>query len=309
MTATGEMVRTPAPPVIQVSPSAGAELEKIIMESPRVGLNFRKIFDFESDAESEEESTDGDAEDECTKQLTTSSRSISSSSSSGSERGEENVEMTPSKSSKVRSRSSKESIPSVPVGKHSSVRARTYATPDVKSSTTKTQLPPTRLRKPSIRTSTGRPVLPKSASVPTVNSVTSIATGTTTTISIEAPSQRETAQSARQNITGPPGATSKISSGPTTSLPLTPHYNRADEENLPSPFLRRAEREKASTTGTGTRTGNNATVSGASGGRRKSNSNALRVMATVNSANSMNNIADGSPLLSATADDAAVKAS
>ena len=97
MTETGEALKTPAPFKVPVQ-EEGAGLSKIIMESPQVGLNFRKIFDFESETEDEEdedEERDGEEdatvtadEDDEEKQLTTSGASSASSSSSGSSSGD-----------------------------------------------------------------------------------------------------------------------------------------------------------------------------------------------------------------------------
>lgn len=81
-------------------------------------------------------------------------------------------------------------------------------------------------------------------------------------------------------------------------VPSTPRYDLNDEDNLPSPFLKRVERESIATKSV--RTGSLNIVSAkafATGNRRRSNGNALRMMAAANSANITNHI---SPTTSAT---------
>ncbi|KAH9932626.1 kinase-like domain-containing protein [Fomitopsis serialis] len=54
LTATGEPVATPSP----------AELAKLFVNTPKVGLNFARIFDFDSEDEEDEEDEEGEEEDE-----------------------------------------------------------------------------------------------------------------------------------------------------------------------------------------------------------------------------------------------------
>lgn len=93
-------------------------------------------------------------------------------------------------------------------------------------------VPPTRLRKPSIRNSTQRPsvrqeknTLPASASDPTGLSSSCVRVKSSRT------------KSTREGIT--------VSSNKPPNAARPAEYNLSDEENLPSPFLRRDERERA----------------------------------------------------------------
>lgn len=277
LTATGEVLKTPAPLRNPVE-SEGAALSKIIMESPQVGLNFRKIFDFESETEDEDEDHEEDGEDgavadedELDKQLMTSGASSSSSSSLGSssDHTEHNFVSreafapldpnTPSKPliEKVRMKSSKSSSTK---GRTSQSRARSLASA-LQSAAKSQQPPPTRIRKPSIRLSAGRPGLPKSNSLPA-----------------NLKNETQIQPQPHRQATAPPV--------PKVPIPQTPRYDPSDEENLPSPFLKRAERERfaAAPLTTGTKKAANAGIVTAVGPRRKSNSNVLRAIAAANSA-------------------------
>ncbi|KAI5988000.1 kinase-like domain-containing protein [Pisolithus marmoratus] len=164
------------------------ELASLFVNSPKVGLDFAKIFDFDSETEE-----DGEPE-------------------------EETLPPSPSKRERHSSESSQGS--SSTTGEPSSVI---------------TTAPPTRLRKPSIRTSY-RPPLRKTSTIPTSSSdltgFNSLSAGTA--------------------VVGVAKFTSSIKTdhGVSSSKPapaIIAHaagYDLSDEENLPSPFLKRVERER-----------------------------------------------------------------
>ncbi|KAI9567210.1 kinase-like domain-containing protein [Boletus coccyginus] len=204
LTQTGQPLATPTP----------TELTNLFVNSPKVGLDFAKIFDFESEAEDD----DSESEEAVPPSPTVRERPLSelSSHSSGST-GESNSGSGPS-------------------------------------------APPTQLRKPSIRGSVQRPfvrresTLPASASDPT--GLVSSARARTSRPAKAKPGDEVTSSSNK-----PP-------------IPVRPaEYDLSDEENLPSPFLRRAERDRPGLPNGGTFKS-----------KRPSTGNLLRAVAAANSA-------------------------
>ncbi|KAG1782443.1 kinase-like domain-containing protein [Suillus placidus] len=197
LTDTGEPLVTPTP----------AQLVKLFVKSPKVNIEFAKIFDFDEGAES------SDAEDG---------------------EGYADLPTSPSK----RERTSPEMTAS----------ASSSRDPNV--------VPPTRLRKPSIRGSVRRAplrrtaTLPASASDPTGFASSSRASKSTT-------SRTESTDDCMTTKTAP-------------AVPV--EYDLSDEENLPSPFLKRIERERAIAPGTFRTT------------KRSGTGNLLRVVAAANNA-------------------------
>ncbi|KAG2349955.1 kinase-like protein [Suillus weaverae] len=197
LTDTGEPLVTPTP----------AQLVKLFVKSPKVNIEFAKIFDFDEGAES------SDAEDG---------------------EGYADLPTSPSK----RERTSPEMTAS----------ASSSRDPNV--------VPPSRLRKPSIRGSVRRAplrrtaTLPASASDPTGFASTSRASKSTT-------SRTESTDDCMTTKTAP-------------AVPV--EYDLSDEENLPSPFLKRIERERAIAPGTFRTT------------KRSGTGNLLRVVAAANNA-------------------------
>lgn len=172
-TATGEALATPTP----------AELTNLFINSPRVGLNFTKIFDVEK----------GDVEGD-----------------EGSDRAEDESDAEgPPPSPSIRDRAKSES---------KSMQQRDSSS----------GVPPTRLRRPSIRQSMQRPGLPASTSDPTG-------------LSAPAPPAKAICSKRPSSSAAVPKRSATV---PQTSPP-EPEYDFSDEENLPSPFLKRVEREKA----------------------------------------------------------------
>ncbi|KAH8119449.1 Pkinase-domain-containing protein [Phellopilus nigrolimitatus] len=283
LTATGETIQTPAPfGRTKAGPGAdaGAALTKIIRESPRIGLNFRKIFDFEAESDSSTEAGDAEEDDDYETTTTTTTR-LSSGSGSGSSTERKPVDLSsPTQNVGARSKprdsmgTRRDSMgtrrDSLGARRLSAgiTRSRSQATVTFSSNkaastpaagagacAAKPPAVPTRLRRPSVRR---RPSMPISASTPNLSSDTPAAPHPT----------RVRASAPNATRAAPP--------------PPTPRYDPSDEENLPSPFLRRVERErgapaKAPRTSAG----------GPPGARRKSNGNLLRAVAAANSANNV----------------------
>lgn len=232
LTATGETLATPAPP----------QLTKLFDSSPKVGLNFCKIFDFDG----EEHEQGGEAGDS----------------------------PPPSPSMrKERERTGSREDPNIAIPSASS-------SPTEASSSS---APPTRLRRPSIR---------KSNSLPTSTSDPSGQLISTSSCSVP------------QSHTNPkplphPHLANASSSRPTASssnrvvFPASrpsPEYDLADEENLPSPFLKRPEKAAARISipplsGASTAsTGSTSSKGSIKGKKRPSSGNMLRAVAAANSA-------------------------
>ena len=199
LTQTGQPLATPTP----------AELANLFVNSPKVGLDFAKIFDFESEPDDD----DSDSEEALPPSPTVRERPMSELSSNSS------------------------------------------------GSTGESSAPPTRLRKPSIRSSAQKPsvrrasTLPASASDPTgLSSASRVRASKSTKVKSEG-------EEAAALLNKP-------------SIPVRPaEYDLSDEENLPSPFLRRGERERPALPNSGT-----------SKSKRPSTGNLLRAVAAANSA-------------------------
>ncbi|KAH7909222.1 kinase-like domain-containing protein [Hygrophoropsis aurantiaca] len=213
LTQTGEPLATPTP----------AELANLFVNSPKVGLDFAKIFDFESEIDGR---SDVDSSDE------------------------EALPPSPSKRERPTSEQSN----------HSSGPSREPSPATV--------APPTRLRKPSIRGSAQRAPLRKAATLPPSSSdPTGFAWSSNPSKSSS--TRAEKPVPTRATTTGAPSQVANP----------TVEYDLSDEENLPSPFLKRIDRERAILPGGGTlRTG--AT-------KRPSTGNLLRVVAAANAANAV----------------------
>lgn len=186
LTQTGQPLATPTP----------TELASLFVNSPKVGLDFAKIFDFDSEAED-----DGQPEEEI---------------------------LPPSPSKRER---------------HSSESSHGSSSTTREPSPVSTIVPPTRLRKPSIRTSCRPPL--RSVVVVAVKSTSSIKTDHEVSSSKPAP----------------------------TVISPAAEYDLSDEENLPSPFLKRVERERVG-----------AFKAGTGRPKRPSTNNLLRAVAAANAA-------------------------
>jgi hypothetical protein len=194
LTATGEPLATPAQ----------GELAKLFVDSPKVGLDFSKIFDKTSKFVSEDHDGQDTDDDE-----------------------------GPPPSPCIRKSSPDAGRP------QSSVRASTSAdqTPVTQSARQ------SRLRRPSLiqrLPATKRSTVPSSESDPSSLSSSSQRTMPPTNNRPPHPSDSVSANPSSS-------ATSTSSTGSKVKVPRTdplPQYDLSDEENLPSPFLKRVERER-----------------------------------------------------------------
>ncbi|KAF7356634.1 Protein kinase domain-containing protein [Mycena venus] len=215
LTATGEVLATPSPAELAGMFDLSRRFEDEVGASPKVGLNFAQVFDFED-------------------------RDEAASATSSSRR-----------TSRAQSRNTDYEPPT-------------------------SAAPPTRLRRPSIRTSARRPTLPASISDPTgLAALTPEAGGSQPKNKPPKPLPHpHLASTSAQPI--PPQA-ARANTAPMPRSHPAPEYDLNDEENLPSPFLKRADRAaaaaaSASTTGSAKRTLT----------KRPSSGNFLRVVAAAN---------------------------
>ncbi|KAL4064194.1 kinase-like domain-containing protein [Scleroderma yunnanense] len=207
LTQTGQALATPTP----------AELANLFVNSPKVGLDFAKIFDFDAEVEDEE----SDSEKEV---------------------------MPPSPSK--RERPSSES---------------SHGSSSTREPSPVSNIPPTRLRKPSIRSSaSSRPPLRKATILPTSSDPTGFTSSS---------SRASTVGAATKSIAGISTGQAPLNAAATVSVPPPVKYDLSDEENLPSPFLKRIERERVGVSGTGTIRS-----------KRPSTGNLLRAVAAANAA-------------------------
>ncbi|KAJ7252756.1 kinase-like domain-containing protein [Mycena haematopus] len=209
LTATGEVLATPSPAELSAMFDLSRRFEDEVGASPKVGLNFAQVFDFEdghdgaprtceSPLKSESEVDDEDGESDAAASATSSWRT--------SREGSRNPDFEPSTSSTA---------------------------------------PPTRLRRPSIRTSARRPTLPASLSDPTgLAALTPEAGGSQPKNRPKPLPHPHLASTSSQPI--PPPAV-RASTAPIPRAHPAPEYDLNDEENLPSPFLKRADRAAVAT--------------------------------------------------------------
>ncbi|EMD33769.1 hypothetical protein CERSUDRAFT_160055 [Gelatoporia subvermispora B] len=233
LTATGEPVATPTQ----------AELAKLFMNTPKVGLNFAKIFDFDSEAESDDE-PDETISEEQTRRL-----------SMKREREETDSENTPTQ----------QSLGAAPAQR------------------------PTRLRRPSIRASSSRPLLDTTSaesarSEPPARAEPPRKFTRATTVSASSSSSSSVIHAA-------PAAQAAQAAAPAVSQ-SPPEYDLSDEENLPSPFIKRCDRERltrtASVASLPLQSATNAVSAPAASAVRRAprkSGGGLRAMAVVNAAN------------------------
>ncbi|KAI0085015.1 kinase-like domain-containing protein [Irpex rosettiformis] len=219
LTSTGESLATPAPAV-----HAESEFAKLFNETPRVSLNFAKIFDFDSDSEGGSFASEG---------YETDTRPPSMLSTGSSTDEENDVENTPKQN----------------------VTARQ-----------------TRLRRPSLVRRTSR------ASLDGPVASTSAGPGPSMSASTSVAAMRKTSARAkakeRERPSRPPSRTAA-------------EYDLSDEENLPSPFLKRVDRNRLTRTASNL---NSAVTARPGGGTRTlttRKSGTLRAQAVVNAASAV----------------------
>ncbi|KAJ6518760.1 kinase-like domain-containing protein [Mycena sanguinolenta] len=237
LTTTGEALATPSPAELAKMFDLSKRFEDEVGASPKVGLNFAQVFDFEdgddgagrtceSPLRSDSDVDDEDGASEAAATATTSSW----------------------RTSRTRSRD-----------------------PDLEPSSS-SGAPPTRLRRPSIRTSARRPTLPPSLSDPTGLAASTPEGSQAKNRPKPLPHPHLASTSSSQPV--PPPAARPIA----RTQPASPEYDLNDEENLPSPFLKRADRAAAAAAATATGTGSVKRPLT----KRPSSGNFLRVVAAAN---------------------------
>ncbi|KAJ6581454.1 kinase-like domain-containing protein [Mycena capillaripes] len=242
LTATGETLATPSPAELAGMFDLSRRFEDEVGASPKVGLNFAQVFDFE----------DGD---EGGLSPTTCESPLKSESEVDDEDGETDTAASATSSRRIsRARSRNEEV----------------------EPSTSSNAPPTRLRRPSIRTSGRRPTLPASLSDPTgLTASTPEAGGSQSRNKPKPLPHPHLGSTSSQPI--PPQAT-RANTAPMPRSHPAPEYDLNDEENLPSPFLKRTDRIAVAA--------GSSTVSSGSAKRtltkRPSSGNFLRVVAAAN---------------------------
>ena len=186
LTQTGQPLATPTP----------AELANLFVNSPKVGLDFAKIFDFESGPEDE---SDSEAEG-----------------------------MPPSPTVRERPLSEASSRSSGSTGESGL------------SSGSGCTAPPTRLRKPSIRGSASRASMRRASTLP---ASASDPTGLTSSSRVRASKSSRVKSAGEEAIAVTASSRRAVHARPA-------EYDLSDEENLPSPFLRKVERSALPGSGT-----------------------------------------------------------
>lgn len=152
---------------------------------------------------------------------------------------------------------------------------------------------PTRLRRPSIRTSSGRPSLERAATLPAPSAITPS--------SSSAAARAKSKSRSRQPSPAPaPRIVRRPVQPPRVNKDGMPEYDLSDEENLPSPFLKKVERERVSRTvsvpassshapsTTTAHSSNSSASTGVTRAPRKSGGSMLRALAVTNAANAAN---------------------
>ncbi|TBU48633.1 kinase-like protein [Dichomitus squalens] len=195
LTATGEPVATPTQ----------AELAKLFVETPRVGLNFAKIFDFDAEESGESE---GELDEDG---YETDSRPRGSRREKDKDAEESDGESTPTQSTASST--------------SSTGNATLTAAPAVK---------PTRLRRPSIRAA--------SASAAVRSASAAVEAGSSSSSSARNKVKRAASTSAVTSASASvaPAKTAAASVASLAQAP-EPKYDFNDVENLPSPFLKKVE--------------------------------------------------------------------
>ncbi len=238
LTSTGELIATPTP----------TELVNLFSRSPRVGLGFAKILESDSEPTPSE---DGFTNEKRLSTASTESDDVDSPPPSPTARKEREWK------DKERERDRLDlSDPgsSTSSGSGSASSSSTVRQQQVPSSKTKGGVagPPTRLRKPSIRTSTQRPTTKRS--MPNISS--SASSASTKGSSSSSSSSSSSVSSSSTSATSKPtprqqqAATTIITKPIPVPVPVpapkshpAPQYDPTDEENLPSPFLKKVDKE------------------------------------------------------------------
>lgn len=219
LTETGETLATPSP----------AEFAKLFMETPRVALNFAQIFDFDSEAED----SDGGAEEEVSWETEKAAQyqaahhpaPAASGSSSGS-----------GVTARGRAQNTKHQRQQVVDVLDSDTDIEDE---DVESTPRQTK---TRLRRPSIRASSSQPLLQSAIRLPPSSSASG---SRARSKSRPRPPSSASSRGAPAPALAPVPVATRAAPAPP---PPPVHYDLSDEENLPSPFLKKIERERITRT-------------------------------------------------------------
>ena len=293
LTETGEPLATPTP---------GTKLVDIFVETPRIGnnsLGFAKIFDF--DKEDEEETTP--PLEEC---RTTPTRMSPSKRRPDSAITKTRKETEGSARRQILTRAdSVQRSPSKRKSVGASTRTQLQATAAPVASRTAPAPParrPSRLRRPSISSRSNV----KRGEATGTDSPDLDATITTSAVLPSSSSSSSVSSSSSSSSSGSTGTMTSDDAKP-CEPPATPKYDLQDEENLPSPFLRRFERERGGV-GAGITMESEMVTRGAGGGsatitrlKRPSGANLLRMAAAANSAKAAGSVAVGGKGNTATA--------
>ena len=213
LTSTGESLATPSQ----------AELVNLFKCSPKVGLNFAKIFDFEA----------GDH------------NGVPAGQHRDDEEAADNSPPPSPSSRKTKERERKKEIDE-PIESSSSTSSSNSC--GLSTAQVSAAAPPTRIRRPSIRSST-RPThnragtLPTSASDP--NFPTTISSSSAQPKPLPHPHLRPS--KSNSNLVSNPATMVRATTMPAGSLSqghhrAPPEYDFTDEENLPSPFLKKSDK-------------------------------------------------------------------
>ncbi|EIN11156.1 kinase-like protein [Punctularia strigosozonata HHB-11173 SS5] len=256
LTATGEPIATPAP----------AEFAKIFDKSPKVDLKFGQIFNFdehETDVETEKEEEEEQTRTTRIRQVTESPSKRASERAKQSVRRADSGPTSPAKPPASRTRRA-------PSASTSSTEEK-KSTPSTSKAATRTAVPTARLRRPSTTRRT--------ATVPASQALFGDAASKQPSTSAASSSS-----SAATLVPPRPAAGNLPRSKSASSLPLgpPPSYDLNDEDNLPSPFLKKIDRDRISMSNTAPTTKATApsAVNGAT--RRRSDVNRLRSVAAAN---------------------------
>jgi hypothetical protein len=292
LTETGEPLATPAP---------GSKLVDIFVETPRISnnsLGFAKIFDFDEEEEEEEETSPQEDVGTTPTRISPSkrrpdaaiSRTQKETEGSGPRqilRQADSLQRSPSKRKSIgASRNTQLQATAAPVP------SRTAPAPPARR--------PSRLRRPSISSrSHAKRVEGRATDTADLDA-------TITTTNGVPPSSSSSSSVSSSSSSSSSGSTGTVTSEDTTACaaPATPKYDLQDEENLPSPFLRRFERgiggmeAEMVSRGAGAGSGGTATIARL---KRPSGANLLRVAAAANSAKAAGSVAVGGKGNAATA--------
>ncbi|KAI0779573.1 kinase-like domain-containing protein [Fomes fomentarius] len=200
LTSTGEPIATPTP----------AELAKLFVDTPKVGLNFAKIFDF--DTESENGDSDGEL----------------------SEDGYE-TDSRPRATKREKSRESLDSDHTITPTQSAKSTGSTTSSTSTSSTGTVPPVRPTRLRRPSIRAS--------SASAAIRSATLAADTGSSSSGPLRPRGSRAASASAAQSSSSSASTSATSAAAAVAALAQAPppQYDFNDVENLPSPFLKKTE--------------------------------------------------------------------